>query len=183
MSDTRQQPEPQQEQQPEQAEQARPEQPQQEQPQGRSQQQGQQGQQPNLGSMLSGLLGAQGGATVAKLLPAALGMVSASGGLGGLLEKLKQGGLGEQAKSWVSPNAANEQVSGEQLTDALGQEHMDKLAKDAGVSPQEAAGGLAQVLPGAVDKLTPEGEVPKGHPNLDLEQVKQQVAKLLSGSR
>jgi uncharacterized protein YidB (DUF937 family) len=144
--------------------------------------QGQQGQ-PNLGSMISGLLGGQGGGAVAKLVPAVLGMVSASGGLGGLLEKLKQGGLGEQTKSWVSPDAANAKVSGDQLTDALGQEHMDKLAEQAGVSPQEAAGGLAQMLPGAVDKLTPQGEVPKDHGGFDLDQVKAQVAKLLGGNR
>jgi uncharacterized protein YidB (DUF937 family) len=145
-------------------------------------QEGRQGQ-PNLAGMITGLLGGQGGGAAAKLVPAVLGMVSASGGLGGLLEKLKQGGLGEQTKSWVSPDSANAKVSGDQLTDALGQEHMDKLADQAGVSPQEAAGGLAQMLPGAVDKLTPQGEVPKEHGGFDVEQVKTQVAKLLGGNR
>ncbi len=147
------------------------------------------GQQPNLGSMLSGLLGGQGGqsgqagAVLAKLVPAAMGMMSAQGGLSGLLEKLKQGGLGEQAKSWVSPNAKNEPVSGQQVSDALGRENLDKLADQAGVSPQQAADGVAKVLPDAVDKLTPEGEVPKEHQGFDIDQVRQQITKLLGGSR
>ena len=146
-------------------------------------------QQPNLAAMLSGLLGGTGGqsgqagAVVAKLAPAVMGMVNAQGGVGGLLEKLEQGGLGDQVKSWVSPQEKNAPVSGEQVSDALGREHMDKLAAQAGVSPQEAADGMAKVLPGAVDQLTPEGEVPKEHQGFDIDQVKQQVAKLLGANR
>jgi uncharacterized protein YidB (DUF937 family) len=139
--------------------------------------------QPNLGSMLSGLLGGQGGGAVAKLLPAVLGMVSSSGGIGGLLEKLKQGGLGDQAKSWVSHDASNKPVDGQQVADALGPEQVNKLAEQAGVSPQEAASGLAQVLPEAVDQLTPAGEVPDKTPKFDLGQLQQQVAKLLGGQK
>ncbi|MBR7838458.1 DUF937 domain-containing protein [Actinospica durhamensis] len=145
--------------------------------------------QPDLLAMLSGLLGGKGGqagqagAVVAKLAPAVMGMVSAQGGVGGLLEKLKQGGLGDQVKSWVSPQEKNAPVSGEQVSDALGREQVDALAAQAGVSPQEAADGMAKVLPGAVDQLTPEGEVPKEHQGFDIDQVKQQVARLLGANR
>jgi len=137
--------------------------------------------QPDLGGMLSGLLGGQGGAGMAKLLPAVLGMVGGAGGLSGLLSKLKQGGLGEQAKSWVSPEASNAPVSQQQITEALGQDQIDKLAQQANVSPEEAANGLATVLPTAVDKLTPEGEVPAQAPKFDLGQLQQQITKLLGG--
>jgi uncharacterized protein YidB (DUF937 family) len=138
-------------------------------------------QQQDLGGMLRGLLGGQGGGGLAKLLPAVLGMVGGAGGVGGLLSKLQQGGLGEQAKSWVSPQATNAPVSGQQVTEALGQEKIDELAKQAQVSPQEAADGLATVLPATVDKLTPQGEVPKEAPKLDAGQLQQQLAKLLGG--
>jgi uncharacterized protein YidB (DUF937 family) len=140
-------------------------------------------QQQDLGGMLRGLLGGQGGGGVAKLLPAVLGMVGGAGGVGGLLSKLQQGGLGEQAKSWVSPQAANAPVSGQQVTEALGQDKIDELAKQAQVSPQEAAEGLATVLPTAVDNLTPQGEVPKEAPKLDVGQLQQQLAKLLGNGR
>jgi uncharacterized protein YidB (DUF937 family) len=110
-------------------------------------------------------------------------MVRTHGGLGGLLERLERGGLGEQVKSWVSPDAQNARISGEELTDAVGREHMDELAGEAGVSPREAADSLAKVLPGAVDALTPEGRVPERHHGLDLDQITPQLAKLLGGNR
>lgn len=140
--------------------------------------------QPDLGSMLSGLLGGKGASSgiAAKLLPAVLGMVGGAGGLNGLLAKLTQGGLGEQAKSWVSPEASNAPVSKQEITDALGQDQIDKLAEQANVSPEEAAGGLAQVLPTAVDKLTPQGEVPAEAPKVDVNQLHQQIAKLLGSA-
>lgn len=138
-------------------------------------------QQQDLGSMVRGLLGGQGGAGLAKLLPAVLGMVGGAGGLGGLVTKLKQGGLGDQAKTWISPEATNAPVSGQQVTEALGQDKVDELAKQAQVSPQEAAEGLATVLPATVDKLTPQGEVPSETPKFDIGQLQQQVAKLLGG--
>jgi len=140
--------------------------------------------QPDLGSMLSGLLGGKGAGSgiAAKLLPAVLGMVGGAGGLNGLLAKLTKGGLGEQAKSWVSPEASNAPVSKQEITDALGQDQIDKLAEQANVSPEEAAGGLAQVLPTAVDKLTPQGEVPTEAPKVDVNQLHQQIAKLLGSA-
>jgi uncharacterized protein YidB (DUF937 family) len=143
----------------------------------------QQRSQPDLGGMLSGLLGGQGGGSgLAKLLPAVLGMVGGAGGLGGVLSKLQQGGLGDQVKSWVSPDSSNQKVSEAQVTEALGPEKINQLAEQAQVSPQEAASGLAQVLPTAVDKLTPQGEVPAEQPKFDVGQLQQQISKLLGGN-
>jgi len=139
-------------------------------------------QQPYIGSLVSGLLGGKGGSGLAKLLPAVLGMVGGSGALSGLVSKLQQGGLGEQAKSWISPEASNAPVSGQQMTDALGKDQIDELAQQAGVSPQEAADGLATVLPETVDKLTPQGQVPAEVPKPDMGQLQQQISKLLGSS-
>ena len=144
-------------------------------------------QQPDLGSMLSGLLGkggqgqgGQGGGALAKLLPAVMGMLAGQGGgnLSGLLSKLQSSGLGAQAKSWVDPNAANAQVSPQQVTEALGDQQISQLAQQAGVSPQEAASGLATALPQVVDTLTPQGQVPQSMPNYDPGQFQRELAKV-----
>jgi uncharacterized protein YidB (DUF937 family) len=81
------------------------------------------------------------------------------GGLGGLLEKLQQGGLGNQTRSWVEAGQ-NESISATQVRDALGDDTVNEVATRAGVSREEAADGLAGLLPQLVDRLTPEGRVP-----------------------
>jgi uncharacterized protein YidB (DUF937 family) len=112
---------------------------------------------------LDSLGGAQGGILKA-LLPMILGAAggkAAGGGLGDLLGKLTQGGLGGKAQSWVS-TGPNEPVDPDELEQALGADTVSKLATDAGVSHAEAKSGLASMLPGLVDKLTPGGSVPGG---------------------
>ncbi len=49
---------------------------------------------------------------------------------------------------------------GEQLHAALGPDLMNQLASRTGIPPEELSAKLAQVLPGAIDKLTPNGTVP-----------------------
>ena len=83
------------------------------------------------------------------------------GGLGGLVQAFQQGGLGEIVNSWVS-TGQNLPVSGDQLSSALGSDLIGKLAGQAGVAPQEASNGLANLLPGLVDQLTPGGKLPEG---------------------
>jgi uncharacterized protein YidB (DUF937 family) len=80
-------------------------------------------------------------------------------GLGGLLSKLQQGGLGDIAKSWIG-TGPNQPVQPDQLGKALGQSTIGDLARQAGVSEQELLAQLSKVLPGLVDKLTPNGRVP-----------------------
>lgn len=83
-----------------------------------------------------------------------------SGGINGLVSKLTSGGLGQQLQSWIG-QGQNQQVSGEQVRQALGDEQINHLAEQSGTTPDEAANQLADKLPGAVDKLTPEGNVPQ----------------------
>lgn len=84
---------------------------------------------------------------------------SGTGGLGGLLEQLQKGGLGSQTRSWVEAGE-NESVSATQVREALGDDAVNEVATRAGVSREEAADGLAGLLPQLVDRLTPEGRVP-----------------------
>jgi uncharacterized protein YidB (DUF937 family) len=81
------------------------------------------------------------------------------GGLGGLLGTLEQGGLGDVAKSWVA-NGQNQPISPGSLGSALGPSIVKALAEKTGMSEQEVTAQLSQVLPGFVDKLTPQGRLP-----------------------
>jgi uncharacterized protein YidB (DUF937 family) len=81
------------------------------------------------------------------------------GGLGGLLDKLQKGGLGNVTNSWVG-SGQNQPVSPGQLGPALGSDLIKALAQRSGLSEEELTKQLSQVLPGVVDKLTPAGRLP-----------------------
>ncbi|MGC0332935.1 uncharacterized protein YidB (DUF937 family) [Streptomyces sp. SAI-170] len=117
----------------------------------------------DIGDLLGGILGGRGGTGSGGLLVGALlSTLGGKGGnpLGGLLEKLQDAGLGEQAGSWVG-NGDNLSVTGDQLRQALGDDTLGSVAREAGVTPDQAAVDLAQALPPVVDRLTPEGRVPQ----------------------
>ncbi|MER6315723.1 YidB family protein [Streptomyces sp. NPDC001581] len=135
----------------------------------------------DLGSLLGSLLGGggQGGSGGAGNILGALigalggGAAGAGGGgqaaagngannpLGGLLDMLTKSGLADQAQSWIG-TGENKPVSADQIKEALPDGALQKAAEQAGVSPEQAADQIAQTLPQAVDKLTPQGQVPSG---------------------
>ncbi len=80
-------------------------------------------------------------------------------GLGGLLATLEQGGLGNVINSWVG-SGPNQSVSPNQLGSALGPDIIKALAQRSGLSEDEVARQLSQVLPRVIDKLTPSGRLP-----------------------
>ena len=125
---------------------------------------GQQRQQPQEGG-LAGMLGGLGGASgLGALLPVVVGMLANDGklgGLGGLMEKFNNAGLGDAAKSWVG-TGENAPISGDQIGQVLGGDMMGELASTLGMSQGDAAGSLAQMLPGLIDQLTPNGQAPVG---------------------
>ncbi|MEL4070547.1 YidB family protein [Ochrobactrum sp. GPK 3] len=112
-----------------------------------------------LGGILGGLGGLLGGAAAgnASAAPSAPGPLS--GGLGGLLEQLNQAGLGDKVESWVG-QGQNHSIEPGQLGDAIGQKTLSEIAQHAGIDQQELLNQLSQVLPGLVDKLTANGQVP-----------------------
>jgi uncharacterized protein YidB (DUF937 family) len=81
------------------------------------------------------------------------------GGLGGLVDKLQKGGLGSLVNSWIG-SGQNQPVSPNQLGPALGPDIIKTLAQRSGLSEEELTRQLSQVLPGLVDKLTPNGRLP-----------------------
>ena len=99
-----------------------------------------------------------------QLLNAVTGMLGndgAQGGLGGLVGKFQQAGLGDAMNSWIG-SGQNHAVSGDQITSALGNDTVSDLASKLGVSHGDAAGQLAQILPGLINHMTPGGQAPSG---------------------
>ena len=127
-----------------------------------------------LGNVLGGMLGGQqaqqqgpGGVNmgmVAALAPILMSMLannSQQGGLGGLLDQFTRAGAGNAAQSWVG-RGANQSVSPDQVTQALGPDVIGQIASQLGVGHGDAAGGIAHILPELIDKLTPHGQAPQG---------------------
>ena len=81
------------------------------------------------------------------------------GGLGGLLNKLQQGGLGDQTKSWVG-TGQNQPVSPGQLGQALGPNIIKTLSQMTGVSEDQLTKQLSQGIPVIVNWMTPNGRLP-----------------------
>lgn len=122
-----------------------------------------------LGGMLGGLAGMAGGAAGGHganpdLLKVVLGMLgndSSLGGLGGLLAKAQQAGLGDVVSSWIS-SGQNQAIAPDQIGQVLGGDMLGQIASQLGVSQGQASGQLAQWLPQIVDQLTPHGQAPEG---------------------
>jgi uncharacterized protein YidB (DUF937 family) len=117
-----------------------------------------------LGALLaSGALFRQSGAQQSASTPSQPASNESAGGLlaglGGLLDKLQQGGLSNVTNSWVG-NGQNQPVPPNQLGSALGPNVIKTLAQQSGLSEDELTKQLSQVLPGVVDKLTPNGRLP-----------------------
>jgi uncharacterized protein YidB (DUF937 family) len=84
------------------------------------------------------------------------------GGLGGLLDKLKNAGHGNVADSWVG-TGQNQSINANDLGKAIGPQVIHEIAQRTGLDEQELLKQLSTALPGIVDKLTPNGQVPQQH--------------------
>jgi uncharacterized protein YidB (DUF937 family) len=125
-----------------------------------------------IGSMLSGkqaqspldsILGGLGGGTQPQsgnlLLQLVLSLLQQNGGLEGVLGKFRQGGLAQQADSWVG-TGQNMNISGNELQLVLGPSTISDLASRLGMSEAETGSAMAELLPEVINRLTPEGQVP-----------------------
>jgi uncharacterized protein YidB (DUF937 family) len=107
--------------------------------------------------LLDGLIG---GAVGAGLVAVVGDLIEKHGGVQGMAQDLESKGLGGAVQSWIS-TGPNQPVSAAQVHQALGPDTIKDLAAKLGVSPDDLAQKLSQVLPQAIDKLTPNGAVPK----------------------
>ena len=114
------------------------------------------------GNGLGGLLGTLlQNPQILQAITGMLGNDGQQGGLGGLMEKFQQAGMGDVMNSWVG-TGANQPISGDQLGQVLGQDTLADLASKIGMDRDAAAGQLSQILPGIIDRLTPQGQAPQG---------------------
>lgn len=118
-----------------------------------------------LDGMAKGLLSkVLGGSSQNPLLDVVMGLISnpQTGGLQGLVQAFKEKGLGDTMSSWIS-TGKNQPVSGDQIQHALGGNFIQQIAEQLGSSNSEVSGGLANLLPNIIDKLTPTGKLPEGN--------------------
>jgi uncharacterized protein YidB (DUF937 family) len=98
-------------------------------------------------------------ALLVMLLPLAMRWVQRNGGMGAVLDRFRQKGMGAQAQSWMS-TGANEPIDEQSVQQVVGPEELRQMAQRLGVPEQEVAQAFAEIVPELVDHLTPQGELP-----------------------
>jgi uncharacterized protein YidB (DUF937 family) len=106
--------------------------------------------------MFDGILG---GIVGAGMMSVVNGLIEKHGGLQGVVRQFEQNGLGSTVQSWIG-TGANQPIAPADLQKALGPDLLAQLAAQSGLSVQDLTQKLAQVLPQAVDKMTPDGSIP-----------------------
>ena len=107
--------------------------------------------------MLDGLLGGIVGAGMVSVVN---NIIEKHGGLQGVVSEFEKNGFGATVQSWVG-TGPNQSISADDVHKALGPDLLQQLSEKSGMSVQELTQKLSQVLPQAVDKLTPNGAIPK----------------------
>jgi uncharacterized protein YidB (DUF937 family) len=124
-----------------------------------------------LGGLLGGILGggsggsglgsgsALGGNPMLRMLLPLVASMLMNGGLQKILGRLQAQGKSAQAKSWVG-TGSNEPIGADDVRQAMDREDLDRIASQLGISEDEAAAAVAQVLPDVVDQASPDGNLP-----------------------
>jgi len=106
--------------------------------------------------LLDGILG---GAIGAEALSLVKDYIEKHGGIEGVITEFEKTGYGQHVKSWVS-TGPNLPISAQQIQQVLGSDKVKELAAKFGIPIDKAAELLAQYVPTAIDKATPEGKLP-----------------------
>lgn len=86
--------------------------------------------------------------------------VETQGGIEGLVKQFNSAGLSELIQSWIS-TGSNLPINAEQIVQVFSSPVINELAAKININTAEASDMAAQYLPKLVDKLTPEGVIPK----------------------
>jgi uncharacterized protein YidB (DUF937 family) len=106
-------------------------------------------------------LGAQGATGGNGLVDAAIGFVNDQpGGLNGFVQKFNDAGAGAIVSSWIG-QGENLPIDPATLMSALGKPLLESLAAKVGMPVEQITPILAMVLPGVVDRATPDGQLPE----------------------
>ncbi len=114
-----------------------------------------------IAAALTALLASRQQAAAQAAQPGAgpAGQQAAPGGLDVLINQFKQNGFGEVINSWIG-TGQNQAISPTQLRDALGQKTVNDLSRQAGAPQDDLLSQLSKYLPGVIDRLTPNGQLP-----------------------
>ncbi len=107
--------------------------------------------------MFDGLLG---GIVGAGMVTVVNGILEKHGGLQGVVNEFERTGLGGTVRSWVG-TGPNQPISSDDLRRALGPDLLQQLAQKSGLSVEQLTQKLSEILPQAVDRLTPNGTIPR----------------------
>lgn len=80
------------------------------------------------------------------------------GGVEGLLAMFKGKGLGDVFGSWVGAGA-NQPLAADQVDNALGEDFVHEASTKLDIEPDQVRNATAEILPEAVNKMTPGGEL------------------------
>jgi uncharacterized protein YidB (DUF937 family) len=106
--------------------------------------------------VFDGILGGVIGAGATTLLN---NLIEQQGGLQNIASQFEKNGFGDTMKSWVS-HGPNLPITADQIHQALGSDTVKALAAKMGLPADKIAEMLAQHLPQAIDKVTPDGKLP-----------------------
>jgi uncharacterized protein YidB (DUF937 family) len=95
------------------------------------------------------------------LMSSIMQLLGGQGGLQNLISQFDSKGLGDVIGSWVG-TGQNKSISPDQLQNVFGSDALGGIASKLGLNVNDLTGQLSNLLPGVVDKLTPEGKVPEG---------------------
>lgn len=87
------------------------------------------------------------------------GLLGGDFNIGDLVNKFaSNGGLTNQLQSWLG-DGGNDGISASNIMDVLGGDKVSNFASQLGISGEEAAGGLADVIPELIDKSSSGGNL------------------------
>ena len=112
-----------------------------------------------MGDNMSWLKAIIGGVIGAEALNLIKDYVEKQGGIEAVVKDFRSSGFGRQVDSWVS-TGKNEAISAIEVGQAVGVSKLKELAEATGVDFDKARDLLAEYLPIAIDKATPEGKLP-----------------------
>ncbi|EOI2317622.1 MULTISPECIES: YidB family protein [Proteus] len=110
----------------------------------------------SLFNQIAGLLGGE----KINQFKTVLEWVETQGGIEGLVKQFNSAGLSELIQSWIS-TGSNLPINAEQIVQVFSSPVINELAAKINMNTAEASDMAAQYLPKLVDKLTPEGVIPK----------------------
>jgi uncharacterized protein YidB (DUF937 family) len=85
-------------------------------------------------------------------------VITQAGGLQGLASRFNTSGMADMFNSWVG-TGENGAIKPEQIDAVLGNQTVQQIAQKLGIDTNQARQALAQLLPQAVDQLTPTGAI------------------------